>query len=221
MPRIIILLLLSFFSLSVNSQLLNLAVNDSLTNVELDSLKSTFGFGKTVPEEYALSFYTALSYYPELDSSVITLKKVRIKTTLNARPTNTSLIFRKRTKRKYVIRINSRNQDSLILLDDVPFNARIGLFGHELTHFIDYHHKSFGGVLKRMFSYSTLKGKEKYEKEIDSMTVSIGLGQQLYTWSYYVLYKSKGSKKYKAYKKLVYLEPEEILKLIEEHETSN
>ena len=61
----------------------------------------------------------------------------------------------------------------------------------------------------------------KYEKEIDSMTVSIGLGQQLYTWSYYVLYKSKGSKKYKAYKKLVYLEPEEILKLIEEHETSN
>ena len=100
MPRIILLLLLSFFSLSVHSQLLNLAVNDSLTNVELDSLKSTFGFGKTVPEEYALSFYTALSYYPELDSSVISLKKARIKTTLNARPTNTSLIFRKRTKQE-------------------------------------------------------------------------------------------------------------------------
>ncbi|NRA12280.1 MAG: hypothetical protein HRT57_10030, partial [Crocinitomicaceae bacterium] len=111
-------------------------------------------------------------------------------------------------------RINTLNQDSLILLDDIPFDARIGLFGHELSHFSDYRQRSFGGVLKRMFSYSTLKGKERFEKEIDSMTVSVGLGSQLHAWSYYVLYYSNGSEKYKAYKKLVYLEPEEIIKLM-------
>lgn len=185
---------------------------------QLDSLKDRLGYGKNVPEQYILSFFTALSYYPELDSSSIQFKYASIKTTLNARPTIMSLIFRKKEHRKYVIRINSKAQDSLILLKDVPFNARIGLFGHELAHFSDYHQRSFGRVLNRLFSYSSKKGKEKYEKEIDSMTVAVGLGWQLHAWSRFVLRKSNGSKKYKEYKKDIYLEPEEIIALIEKHE---
>lgn len=216
MVRFILFLFMTICSFSVFSQTENTEENDLFFTQQLDSIKAMFSFEKTVPEEYALAFYTALSYFNELDSSKITFKEARIKTTLNARPTFASLLFRKRTKRKYVIRVNMQNQDSLILLQDVPFEACIGLFGHELTHFRDYQQRSFGGVLKRLFSYSSLKGKEKFEKEIDSMTISFGLGQQLYAWSSYVLNESNGSAKYKAYKKQVYLEPEEILKLIED-----
>lgn len=209
---------MTIYYFSLFSQTERLEEKDSFSASQLDSLIGKFGFGKTVPDDYALAFYTALSHFPELDSSQITFKEARIKTTLNARPTFASLLFRKRTNRKYVIRINTRNQDSLVFLEDVPFEACIGLFGHELTHFWDYRQRSFGGVLKRLFSYSSLKGKEKFEKEIDSITVSIGLGKQLYSWSHYVLNESKGSAKYKTYKKLVYLEPKEILKLIEDLE---
>jgi hypothetical protein len=212
---------MTIYCFSLFSQTEKLEENENVSKHQLDSLKGQFGFGKTVPDDYALAFYTALSHFPELDSSQITFKEARIKTTLNARPTFASLLFRKRSKRKYVIRVNTRNRDSLILLEEVPFEACIGLFGHELTHFWDYRQRSFGGVLKRLFSYSSLKGKEKFEKEIDSMTVSNGLGKQLHAWSNYVLNESKGSAKYKAYKKLVYLEPEEILKLIEDLEKSN
>jgi hypothetical protein len=221
MVKFFIILFMTNCGFSLLSQTKNPEERDNFSAHQLDSLASIFGFGKTVPDPYALAFYTALSYFPELDSSEITFKEARIKTTLNARPTFASLLFRKRTNRKYVIRINTRNQDSLIFLKDVPFVACIGLFGHELTHFLDYRQRSFGGVLKRLFSYSSLKGKEKFEKEIDSMTVSIGLGAQLHAWSNYVLNESKGSAKYKAYKKLVYLEPEEILKLIEDQDYRN
>jgi len=190
---------------------------DSLTQSEhLDSLRTEFGFRKTVPARYELAFLTALSYYPELDSSEIRFKEARIKTTLNARPTIGSLLFRKREKRKYIIRINSQKKDSLILLSDAPFNSQIGLFGHELGHFADYHKRSFFGVLKRLISYSTLKGKSKFEKEIDTITIERGLGWQLYAWSYYVLFDSDGSKAYKEYKRSVYLTPKEIKQKIYE-----
>ncbi len=126
-----------------------------------------------------------------------------------------SLLFRKRDKRAYVIRVNAQDKDSLILLTEVPFNSQIGLFGHELAHFSDYHTRSFGQVLGRLFAYSSLKGKTKYEKEIDSMTVQVGLGWQLYAWSYYVLFESNGSVAYKAYKRTVYLKPEEIAAMLE------
>ena len=40
-----------------------------------------------------------------------------------------------------IIRINSMDKDSLINLKDVPFNASIGLFGHEFNHIIDYRYQ--------------------------------------------------------------------------------
>lgn len=173
-------------------------------------------FQKTVPKPFQSTFYTALSFFPELDSVSIRFKEARIKTTLNARPTSASLLFRKRKNRKYIIRVNSKQKDSLILLEDVPECAQIGLFGHELSHFVDYQNRSFGGVLKRMFSYTSKKGKERYEKEIDAMTIDRGLGDPLYCWSDYVLNHSNGNVAYLEYKRIVYLEPEEILEIIQQ-----
>lgn len=189
---------------------------DSLTVAwESDSLRKLNTANIQVPDKYARAFFKAFSYMPELENAKIRFKEAKIKTTLNARPTVGSLLFRKRENRSYVIRINTQSKDSLVLLEDVPFNAQIGLFGHELKHFCDYRSKSFGQVLGRLFSYAGKKGKTRFEKEIDSLTIACGLGWQLYEWSTFVLEKSKASAKYKAYKREVYLEPEEILLIME------
>jgi len=186
-------------------------LNDSTL---LDSLKTIYQVNKEVPSNYELPIYIALSYFPELEKSKIVFKEAKIKTTLNARPTVGSLLFRNRRKRKYVVRINTTKRDSAVLLNEVPLNAMIGLFGHEFCHFIDYRSKSLFGVLERMFNYTSKKAKENFEKEIDQMTIERGLGWQIYDWSYYVLNLSNASESYKKYKELFYLEPEEIIKLI-------
>ena len=98
---------------------------------------------------YDLEIFTALSYYPELANTRITIKNAKIKTTLNARPTILSTFIRKRTKRKYVIRINNKKLDSIIQFEDISFNAKIGVLGHEFAHIYDYNKRSFFGIIKR------------------------------------------------------------------------
>lgn len=181
----------------------------------LDSLKLQLALNKTVIPKYELATYLALSYFPELSKTRIKFKSTRIKTTLNARPTVASLIFRSKTKRKYVIRINNQVKDSVIFFNDVPFNAKIGLIGHEFSHLKDYNQRSFRKVLMRLLSYSNKKSKAKFEKEIDLATVQIGLGWQLHDWAKYVLEYSEASVKYKAFKQSIYLTPLDIVEAID------
>lgn len=179
----------------------------------IDELRSSYSFNKEIPSEYELSILMALSHFPELDSANIKFKETKIKTTLNARPTFWSTIFNKKGNRKYIVRINSKKTDSIVKLSEVSFNARIGLFGHEFCHFIDYNEKGFGQLLKTLTSYSNKSKREEYEKEIDAMTIEKGLGWQLYEWSNYVLTTSNASEEYKKYKSETYLKPGEIEEL--------
>jgi hypothetical protein len=131
------------------------------------------------------------------------------------------LIFRKKSKRKYVVRINNSAKDSIVILDSVPFNASIGLFGHEFNHFVDYSTRNIFGVIGRLIAYSSKKSKEKFEKEIDVMTINRGLGWQLYDWASFVLNESNATEEYKDFKRLIYLEPDEIKALILQDNSNN
>jgi len=111
--------------------------------------------------------------------------------------------------KKYIIRINSKLTHP-ILLRNVPFNASIGLLGHEFAHILDYRRKNFFGIFKRGIDYTSKRRKADFEKEVDIITIEKGLGWQLYDWSYFVLNQSMASEKYKAFKRLTYLTPEEI-----------
>lgn len=213
---LLLFILLAHLSFSQNTD--QVRHDSTAVTLQLDTLTKQFGFGKILDEEYRLSFLTALSHYPELDSTTITLKKAKINTSLNARPTIGSLLFRSKDKRKYIIRINTRSKDSLILLKNVPYTARVGVFGHELGHIYDYSTRSFWGILKRLFAYSGKRSKTSFEKEIDTLTISRNLGLHLYDWAYYVLEESNGTEEYKAFKRAVYLEPEEILERINQSE---
>jgi hypothetical protein len=214
--KLIFALLIGTYSYNCLSQnYYQIRVIDSLSySSKIDSLKILFGYNKKIPAESDLPILLALSYYPELDSSCIVFKKSKIKTTLNTRPAIYSILFLPREKRKYVIRINSNVKDSIITLNEVPFNAEIGLFGHELNHIIDYRSKGFFGIIYRLISYTSNESKEKFEKEIDKGTIYRGLGWQLYDWSYFVLNSSDAKKKYKEFKKMIYLEPDEIHEII-------
>lgn len=209
----ILLVFITHFSFSQDE---TLERHDStLLASKLDSLMEKHGYNKTLLEEYKVSFLAALTHYPELDSTSIKLKEAKINTSLNARPTILSLLLRSKTKRKYVIRINTKEKDSLILLEDAPFNAQVGVFGHELGHLSDYNSRSFFGIVKRLISYSKKSSKTEFEKEIDTLAIRRGLGWHLYDWAYYVLESSNGTEKYKAFKRDVYLEPEEILEWLD------
>lgn len=178
--------------------------------LESDSLKIEFSVKKNIPALYKLEILKALSYYPELKDVEIQFKVQKIKTTLNTRPTLGSLLFRRKSKRKYVIRIDESTATGKVTLRDANFNAKIGVFGHEFYHIIDYSQKGFLGVFARGIAYGSESSKEKFEKEIDSNTIKRGLGWQLYEWSNYVLNESNGTEEYKTFKRKIYLEPEEI-----------
>ena len=189
-------------------------IDSTFYNNYLDSLKENFSFNKQIPKKYELSILIALSYFPELKTTKIKFKETKIKTSLNARPTIWSLFFREKDKRQYIVRINNSKKDSLVPISEAPFNAKIGVFGHEFAHFVDYNNRNFNGVMERLKAYSKDETKELYEKEIDSITIKRGLGWQIHDWSYYAIFEAKAKKKYVAFKKKIYFEPFEIEKLI-------
>jgi len=214
--RFLSVLFIVFSSYLAYSQIRNAPKSfDSLTVSSSFDKYSVYMANKyTVPKEFELAIAIALSYYPELVDSKIKFKFKKINTTLNARPTLVSLLFSKREDRIYIIRINNLEKDSVINISEVPFNAKIGLFAHEFSHFSDYAKKSMFGVMGRGISYTSKKSKAIFEKEIDLKTIQRGLGWQLYDWSNFVLYDSTADIKYKEFKKEVYMTPEAILEVI-------
>lgn len=175
-----------------------------------DTLKHKYHFINRIPKQFETTIFGALQYFPELENTKIIFKNSHIKTTLNVRPTLGSLFLKQRNRRIYIIRINNRIGDSIVTLRDIPFNAQLGLLGHEFCHIVDYSNKRFLGIAKIFLSYTKNKNKEIYEKRIDLETIKRGLGWQLYDWAYFIMYQSKAKKKYKIFKMKFYLEPEEI-----------
>jgi hypothetical protein len=215
MRSLLVLLYVLITSLS-NAQIRNAPKSFDSLSITPNAINYTSKLSNkyTIPKEFELAIAIALSYYPELAETKIKFKFQKINTTLNARPTITSLLFSKREDRIYILRINNSSKDSVINVSDVPFNAKIGLFAHEFSHFTDYSKKSMFGVIGRGISYASKKSKATFEKEIDLKTIERGLGWQLYAWSNFVLNESKADIKYKQFKKETYMTPESILEMI-------
>lgn len=190
---------------------------ESMAPAELSSLRTEFGAKKEIPAHLEAQTLIALSFYPELKDVAIRFKYSDLKTTMAARPTLPSA-FRD-NRRVYTIYIDAlcAHQHG-ILLDQVPFNAQIGLIGHELAHIKYYEQLNSFQVMKLAAVYLLDKQKEKYEKFTDDLTIRQGLGWQLWQWSQFVHYESNASADYRAYKAQFYLKPEEIAERIGEWE---
>ena len=175
-------------------------------------MDSIFGVKKFIIPKYRLQILIALSFYPELKDVQIDFAYKNINTTMQCQPTINSLL--KNSKMEYIIYINNNKEFSGVLIDDVPFNAQIGLIGHEIAHVIDFEKGNRQDVISRGFDYLNESSKKEYEFFVDSLTIAYGLGWQLYDWSYFSLNNSKSSQEYKNFKKRVYMTPELILEQI-------
>lgn len=184
---------------------------ERLSEFQVDSLKALYGNKKIFVDEYIEPTLIALSYYPELTDVKIEFKYSKEATTMAARPVPLSLF----SNRRYVVLINNKKNFNGIYLEDVPFNAQIGIIGHELAHVFDYHKHSLWGVLGIYFRYSNNKRNSLFEKEIDKAIIERGLGWQLYDWAKYSMQtENQASDEYREFKKETYMQPESIKQMI-------
>lgn len=202
-------------SVAINNQCTSpVRTYESNSSFNLDSLKAIYSENKTFVDKYETQSIIALSYFPQVKNCDISFVYANINTTLACRPVIKSLF---RGQRKYQIFINDYQDFEGVLLQDVPFNAQIGVIGHEITHILDYEARNLPGIIQCGINYLSTDGKQKYERMIDSLTVMQGLGWQLYDWADFSMYKStKATEDYKRFKRSVYMSPAEIEKLIQQ-----
>lgn len=124
-----------------------------------DSIYNLYEYKNSIPDNIKISFCYALAHYPELMNNKVIFKEKRIKTTLSARPTVLSVLFRKKENRKYIIRINNNPNSNAVLLKHIPKIPRAGLFGHEFAHFSDYESKKALKMFICMINYIIPKKK--------------------------------------------------------------
>ncbi|MFO7789126.1 MAG: hypothetical protein R6V32_01010 [Bacteroidales bacterium] len=165
---------------------------------------------------YAPAFYIALSHYPDLYETEILFKEKRLKTTAATRPAFWS-VFKKPDNRCYYIFINNRKKEGkAVYYPSLPFNARIGLMGHELSHILDYSDLNTWEILGMGIKYVFSKNyRRDLEYHIDMQAIDHGLGCQIYSFSDYIFNQSNASPAYLKFKGKYYLQPEDILYYID------
>ena len=130
-------------------------------------------------------------------------------------PRPLSLLFRKRTNRTYHIIINKREKsDPAILVHTAPFNAQVGIFGHELAHILDYKEKSNCRMIGFAIGYLNREKRRQTERKTDSLTIAHGLGWQLYHFTDFVFNEADINPKYRMYKARFYMKPEVMYQMI-------
>ena len=126
-------------------------------------------------------------------------------------------IFRCRSRRKYQIIINKdESSQQARLIHAVPFDAKVGVLGHELAHILSYSSKSGWQITWVGIRYLNKKYRKRMERETDSVTISRGLGWQLYMYAYYIIYNADIDDAYRQYKLNYYMKPEEIYQALTE-----
>ena len=182
-----------------------------------DSLKRVFGKNKDFIEPYELACLGALKHFPELQDTRIKFRYKKLKTTMAARPTPLS-VFRRPHKRTYLILINKYNPE--IPLDSVNFNGQVGVVGHELAHILSYENMSGWEILKMAVRYGNYNYRRKMERNTDLEALKRGLGWQILDYNRFAQDYKHASKKYRKYKKKIYMSADELeLTLSEEVST--
>jgi hypothetical protein len=143
---------------------------------------------RNIPIKYLRDVVLALTYFPELQDSRIVFKYGKIKGTMNARPDILN-IFRHPSNRKYLLIINSNQGEYRgVDLDSISVNARVGWFGHELSHIYTYYLMNNYQTLLFSLKYLTSQAYvRKAERYTNLLAISKGLTFPIYEGEKYVL----------------------------------
>jgi hypothetical protein len=160
---------------------------DSLSENYFSKLKKEFGNYKHYPQKFEKQILIALSYYPELKSSAI-LFRIRVRHTgLNTRA-DWPGVFESPRKRHFVITISDSTEEMLmpLLFKNLPFNAQVGVMGHELAHVLDFYTMTTKQIIAHTIKNVSAKYIDRFEYNTDAICIAQGLGYQLLEWSSYV-----------------------------------
>ncbi|MGB3776172.1 MAG: hypothetical protein WA951_13030 [Leeuwenhoekiella sp.] len=176
---------------------------------------------KKIPKSITAETKKALSYYPALKDTPITFKfKKNIKkSTMQAQPLLSSF-FKSRKNREYIILISKRVKidKEVFKITDVPSDVLIGWIGHELGHVMDYRERGTFDMLYFGVKYLYSTGHiQEAERAADTFAVAHGMGDYILKTKDFILNHADISETYKARIRQLYLSPEEIMQLIEEH----
>ncbi|MEO8147529.1 MAG: hypothetical protein ABI723_07830 [Bacteroidia bacterium] len=158
---------------------------------EPDNFDSTyynqFSSNKIIPKEISKQVLIALSYFPELKNTPIEFKFSKKHSPLATAPTFVSC-FKSESKRKFIVTISNNTSPKLtpILFYNLPYNAQIGVIGHELSHVSDLSKKNFLALMRIGAGHLSKKFMDNFENNTDMICIKHGLGYQLMDWSKYV-----------------------------------
>ena len=208
----IIIFLLIAFNLQANfPDPVKVFVRDSL---DLRLLESFERNGQELINSYRIQTLVALSYYPELSDVTIHFRQKNLRTTMASIPRWT-FIFRKKKNRTYHIYIDTMVKgEKGLLLKDVPFNAQIGVIGHELAHVADYEDRTTVGLVLLGMGYLFPPFHKKLERKVDQIAIAHGLGYQVRDFSDFVFHQAQISGKYQKFKYKYYFDPEQLKELM-------
>ena len=150
------------------------------------ALLEEFGTNKIFAKGYELQALTALSYFPRLKNINIEFIVRDEPVPMAARPTLLSL-FKSAKHRVYQVISDTQMDEnrSALLLKNQPFNAQVGILGHELAHIDHYLDRSFWGLLAdALCQFSNCR--QDFEQENDLRLVAMGLGWQRYDHAVFV-----------------------------------
>jgi len=145
-----------------------------------DELLAQWGRHKELPPGFELQALLALSHYPELRDVRIRFIVDDVDIPLSSRP-HWSSMLRSARNRTYLIVIDSEREGprDALLLKNQPFNAQVGIIGHELAHTVYYLDRSFFSIVSDALCQLS-DCRIGFERATDERLVRYGLGWQRY-----------------------------------------
>lgn len=182
-------------------------------NINLDN--------KIIPESIEKEVLEALSFFPELYDTPIEFKfKDKIKkSTMQAQPKFSSILSSKEN-REYIILISRSIQidHKDFTMKDIPSDVKVGWFGHELGHIMDYRNRTNLGMIifgmKYLFSPNAIR---EIERTADTYAIAHGMGDYILKTKDFILENADISESYKARIRRLYISPEEVMEIINEN----
>ena len=146
-----------------------------------------FANKKELPSGFEWQALMALSFYPELRNTHIKFRIKHTYPTAKTRPSDISVFLPKKS-RTYIITISDQSIDTLqpILMANLPYDAQVGLMGHELGHVADFSKKNFLQNTGNLFGHLSPSYLDKMEYNTDLIAIQHGLGKYLKAWSQYI-----------------------------------
>lgn len=153
----------------------------------LDRLREEYGRNKELPPEYELQALLALSHFPELTEAHVRFVAKDYAFPISSIPKPLST-FRAPEDRTYLIRIDTEMEGprDVLLLKNQPFNAQVGILGHELAHTVYYLERSFFGIFSDGVCFLIRNCRNRFERDTDVRLIHHGLGWQRYDHSSFV-----------------------------------